>query len=440
MAMDEGIRLLVAGQQHQGTAMQGQQQLTQALQMQLMENLQWQQEVQFVVQQWWQEIHSNQQEWIQRQSGHTTPKNPVCDGTGERNSAWQGPYAQRMAGASGFRYGGFYPQIHYQIGETYGKTTSRLLTDYSVPKSSCSVLAPLVKPRFIEDFSGTKHPSNQMLDQNYSYFPRYTGRGAARGLRVLPLPTGAAPAAPIGQSVGSHTEPGFIPYQNAQFGPCCPTPATESRAPLLMVLPAQGQQSWVDTDTGDSMQLREQRKYIPCHPGIRLACGHGWKSSSSPTGTPLASEQEERKAPCYPDIALACGQGWRSSPCPRGTKQPVRIEGVPLDAVIETVDVSRYNQLPKLDVPNLIQRKAISGYTGCIPRFTWIMGVNYLQGVKDAMNEFDRNQRAPVAGAAGGSGSPGPGARMPGPALCGRCRDWPDPAPARPTDSLQLRR
>ncbi|XP_074976684.1 ciliary microtubule inner protein 2A [Caretta caretta] len=273
-------------------------------------------------------------------------------------------------------YGGFYPQIRYQIGETYGKTTSRLLTDCSVLKSPCSVLAPLVKPRFTEDFSGTKHPSNQMLDQNYNYFPGYTG---------------------------------FIPYQNAQFGPCCPTPTTESRAPLLMVLPAQGQQSWVDTDPGDSRQLREQRKYIPCHPGIRLACGHGWKSSSSPTGTPLASEQEERKAPgypdvalacgqqknhgpCHPDVALACGQGWRSSPCLRGTKQPVRIEGVPLDAVTETVDVSRYNQLPKLDVPNLIQRKAISGYTGFIPRFTWIMGVNYLQGVKDAMNEFDRNQ------------------------------------------------
>uniref|UniRef100_A0A8C3S8Y8 Ciliary microtubule inner protein 2A-C-like domain-containing protein n=1 Tax=Chelydra serpentina TaxID=8475 RepID=A0A8C3S8Y8_CHESE len=189
-------------------------------------------------------------------------------------------------------YGGFYPQVRYQVGETYGKTTSRLLTDPRVPKSPCSVLAPLAKPRFIEDFSGTKHPSKQMLDQNYSYFPGYTG---------------------------------FIPYQNAQFGTSFPLPATELRAPLLMLLPARGQQSWADTATGDSTQLRE-------------------------------------------------------------------IEGVPLDAVTETVDVSRYNQLPKLDVPNLIQRKAISGYTGFVPRFTWIMGVNYLQGVKDAMNEFDRNQ------------------------------------------------
>lgn len=32
------------------------------------------------------------------------------------------------------------------------------------------------------------------------------------------------------------------------------------------------------------------------------------------------------------------------------------------------------------------------GYTGYIPRFTWITGVNYLQGVKEAMAEFDRHQ------------------------------------------------
>ncbi|XP_025040784.1 ciliary microtubule inner protein 2A [Pelodiscus sinensis] len=268
-------------------------------------------------------------------------------------------------------YEGFYPQIRYQIGETYGKTTSRLLTDPSVRKSPCSVLAPLGKPRFIEDFSGTNHPSTQMLDQNYSYFPGYSG---------------------------------FTPYQNAQFGTCQPTPATGSRAPLLMLLPAKGPPSWADTDTQS-----EQRKYTPCHPGIRLACGHGWKSPSPPAGTPLAPEPEERPAPCqpdialacgqqkshgpcHPDIALACGQGWRSTPCLRGTTQPVRIEGVPLPAMTETVDVSRYNILPKLDAPNLIQRKAISGYTGFVPRFTWIMGVNYLQGVNDAMNEFDRNQ------------------------------------------------
>uniref|UniRef100_A0A8C8SWR6 Ciliary microtubule inner protein 2A-C-like domain-containing protein n=1 Tax=Pelusios castaneus TaxID=367368 RepID=A0A8C8SWR6_9SAUR len=179
-------------------------------------------------------------------------------------------------------YGGFYPQIRYQIGETYGKTTSRLLTDPNVHKSPCSVLAPLGKPRFIEDFSGTKHPSKQMLDQNYSYFPGYTGI-----------------------KTGSNCEQGV----------------------------------W-----------------------------QGWE------------QKRPRKGRRFHWHLFHFGL------------QPVRIEGVPLQAETETVDVSRYSQLPKLDVPNLIQRKAISGYTGFIPCFTWVMGVNYLTGVKDAMNEFDRNQ------------------------------------------------
>ncbi|EOA95709.1 UPF0605 protein FAM166A, partial [Anas platyrhynchos] len=53
-------------------------------------------------------------------------------------------------------YEGFVPQYNYQFGETYGKTTYRLLTDPHVRKSPRSVLAPLCKQRFIEDFSGTQ--------------------------------------------------------------------------------------------------------------------------------------------------------------------------------------------------------------------------------------------------------------------------------------------
>uniref|UniRef100_A0A7M4F9H6 Ciliary microtubule inner protein 2A n=1 Tax=Crocodylus porosus TaxID=8502 RepID=A0A7M4F9H6_CROPO len=220
----------------------------------------------------------------------------------------------------------------YQIGETYGKTTSHLLTDPSIQKSPCSVLAPLMKPKFLNDFSDTKHPLNQMLDRDKSYIPGYTGK---------------------------------------------PVPAKEQQ--LLM-----------NTDTGDSSSLCEKNNFIPCHPGIRLACGHGWKSLSCPPGKQLASEQEEKKSSCDPDIALACGQEKSHGPC--HSEIPIRIEAVALPAVTEAVDVSRYSQLPQLDVPNLIQRKAISGYTGFIPRFTWVMGVNYLKGVEEAMNEFDINQ------------------------------------------------
>ncbi|NXE46425.1 F166A protein, partial [Casuarius casuarius] len=54
-------------------------------------------------------------------------------------------------------YEGFVPQYGYQFGETFGKTTFRLLTDPNVRKSPRSLLAPLQKLRFIEDFSGTKH-------------------------------------------------------------------------------------------------------------------------------------------------------------------------------------------------------------------------------------------------------------------------------------------
>uniref|UniRef100_K7F9S2 Ciliary microtubule inner protein 2A n=1 Tax=Pelodiscus sinensis TaxID=13735 RepID=K7F9S2_PELSI len=236
-------------------------------------------------------------------------------------------------------YEGFYPQIRYQIGETYGKTTSRLLTDPSVRKSPCSVLAPLGKPRFIEDFSGTNHPSTQMLDQNYSYFPGYSVNFSP--LKMMGALNQQPP--PESPTCGGHLPPG----QESQLRDRCRLPVA-----------------------GGCVGLPPP----PCNAGRRVRC--------SP-----------HRSPYYAGTLWLCT--WPSG----NTLNPhplfsVRIEGVPLPAMTETVDVSRYNILPKLDAPNLIQRKAISakGYTGFVPRFTWIMGVNYLQGVNDAMNEFDRNQ------------------------------------------------
>ncbi|NXW92218.1 F166A protein, partial [Alopecoenas beccarii] len=52
-------------------------------------------------------------------------------------------------------YDGFIPQYNYQFGETFGKTTHRLLTDPAVAKSPRPLLAPLHKPKFLEDFGGT---------------------------------------------------------------------------------------------------------------------------------------------------------------------------------------------------------------------------------------------------------------------------------------------
>ncbi|NXC17023.1 F166A protein, partial [Corythaeola cristata] len=53
-------------------------------------------------------------------------------------------------------YQGFVPQYSYQFGETYGKTTARLLTDPCVRKSRHSLLAPLHEQKFVEDLSGMK--------------------------------------------------------------------------------------------------------------------------------------------------------------------------------------------------------------------------------------------------------------------------------------------
>ncbi|OPJ67925.1 protein FAM166A [Patagioenas fasciata monilis] len=73
-------------------------------------------------------------------------------------------------------YDGFIPQYNYQFGETFGKTTHRLLTDPTVAKSPRPLLAPLHKPKFIEDFSGTTHGDQGYLPGRPGYtgfIPRY---------------------------------------------------------------------------------------------------------------------------------------------------------------------------------------------------------------------------------------------------------------------------
>ncbi|NXQ86106.1 F166A protein, partial [Nyctibius grandis] len=54
-------------------------------------------------------------------------------------------------------YNGFVPQYRSQFGETFGRTTYRLLTDPTVAKSPQSLLAPLHKQKIMEDFSRTTH-------------------------------------------------------------------------------------------------------------------------------------------------------------------------------------------------------------------------------------------------------------------------------------------
>ncbi|XP_072208979.1 ciliary microtubule inner protein 2A [Excalfactoria chinensis] len=211
-------------------------------------------------------------------------------------------------------YEGFLPQYNYQFGETYGKTTYRLMTDPHIRRSPRSVLAPLCKTRFIEDFSGTQHGLQPFLPAHSGFFPY----DRAKALTNFP---------------------------EAEFGPKPPAagPAVE------------------DLTRTEPLHSYGGAGLSTCPPSTT------WDPSGPPKG-----------------------QGWRLPPIPAahgqdglhgtaGTGQPVRAEGADW-------------RLPKLDVPRVIQQKVIPGYAGFIPRFTWALGTNYLQAVKESMAEFDRQQ------------------------------------------------
>ncbi|XP_036604281.1 protein FAM166A [Trichosurus vulpecula] len=234
-------------------------------------------------------------------------------------------------------YAGFYPQLRYQVGYTYGRTTAQVLTDPTVNKSPCSVLAPLSKPKFIEDSSQNKISHAQYMDENQPYIPHYTGSQPFKDFEVR----GHYP--PLGTELHG-------------------TPVTDSSGYMF--------------STGTGTETMPYPPYPPCppgkvnepefgHPGLRLAYGkEGWKTSPSLDKTPVYPQLHHFRRDVYPSL-------------PPQT---------------ETLDVGRFERLPKLDKPNLIQHKAISGYAGFVPRFTWVMGMNYRDGVQQAMDEFDRSQ------------------------------------------------
>nr|XP_012639936.1 protein FAM166A isoform X2 [Microcebus murinus] len=233
-------------------------------------------------------------------------------------------------------YAGFYPQLRYQVGNTYGRTTAQLLTDPSVQKSPCSVLSPMSKPKFIEDYSRSKPPWVPCRDLSEPYIPLYTGLKPFKNFEILgrlPLQEMDTQEPPgvenISREVGLPA--GFMPYP--PYPPCPPGKKGDSR------------------DLG--------------HPGQRLAYGEeAWKSTTPVHEAPGQHQLYHFRRSEYP---------------PRAHQQ-------------QTLDVGRFQRLPQLDHPNLIQRKAISGYAGFVPQFTWVMGVNYRDGVTQAMDQFDKNQ------------------------------------------------
>uniref|UniRef100_A0A8C3WR45 Ciliary microtubule inner protein 2A n=1 Tax=Catagonus wagneri TaxID=51154 RepID=A0A8C3WR45_9CETA len=233
-------------------------------------------------------------------------------------------------------YAGFYPQLRYQLGNTYGRATAQLLTDPSVRKRPCSVLAPTAEPKFIEDFSRSKPPLVPCRDLTEPCLPHYSGLKPYKNFQVLGRfpPQGADAQGPLEAEQVSRQAPwpaGFLPH--APYPPCPPGRKGDPR------------------DLG--------------HPGLRLALGEeGWKHTSPAHEAPGQNQLYH----CRQDKYL-----------PPGPQQ-------------ETLDVDRLHRLPQLGRPDLIQRKAIPGYAGFIPRFAWVVGTNYRDGVTQAMDEFDRSQ------------------------------------------------
>ncbi|XP_044519859.1 protein FAM166A [Gracilinanus agilis] len=238
-------------------------------------------------------------------------------------------------------YAGFYPQLRYQVGYTYGRTTAKILTDPTVNKSPCSVLAPISKPKFIEDFSHDKTSHAQWMDENQPHFPHYSGFQPFKDFEIR-----------------GH----YIPCETDQHG---------------ITMPESNQYALPSDTVGETMPY-------PPHP----PCPPGRKANEPEVG--------------HPGLRLAYGkEGWKTSPplqkdaeVPGFTQQYHFRRDVyaPQPPQPETLDIGRFEKLPKLDKPNLIQHKAISGYAGFVPRFTWVMGVNYRDGVQQAMDEFDKSQ------------------------------------------------
>ena len=168
------------------------------------------------------------------------------------------------------------------MGDTYGRTTAQLLTDPSVQKSPCSVLAPVAKPRFIEDFSEPKPPSVPCRDLTEPYVPHYTGEP----------PTPPAPAPPCPRMLScllwlkaalSHT--GLKPYKNLEMLGRFPPQEADAQGSLG----GENVSRQVPLPAG----FMPYPPYAPCppgrkgdsrdlgHPGLRLALGEEvWKSTA----------------------------------------------------------------------------------------------------------------------------------------------------------------
>lgn len=222
----------------------------------------------------------------------------------------KGPALAHWPSSSSLRsYAGFYPQLRYQVGNTYGRTTAQLLTDPSVRKSPCSVLSPISKPKFVEDFSKSKPPLIPCRDLTEPYIPHHTGEPSATSL-ACPGPTLLG--------VIAHTHPihtGVKPYKNFEIlGRFPPQEVNAQEGPSgaenvsRQVLRPAGFMPYPPYPPCPPGRKGDSRDFG--HPGLRLAYGEeGWKSTTPVHEAPERTQVTGRCAgikphPCQTQVGL----------------------------------------------------------------------------------------------------------------------------------------
>lgn len=258
-------------------------------------------------------------------------------------------------------YAGFYPQLRYQVGNTYGRTTAQLLTDPSVQKSPCSVLSPISKPKFIEDFSKPQPPSIPCRDLAEPYIPHYTGEPGPR------RPPSATPAPLLLTLPCPHRSEALQELRGP--GPVLPAAGggrrTSGRGECLLAGPtASGLHALPPLPPVPTGQ--EGGLWGPRAPGLAAGIwGGGLEAHHPPPRGPWAAPGNGQRDQPHPNkTRVGVGAGVLTRPLPSQLYHCRRDEcPSPGHQQVETLDVARFQRLPQLDHPNLIQRKAISG--GC---------------------------------------------------------------------------
>lgn len=245
------------------------------------------------------------------------------------------------------------------MGNTYGRTTAQLLTDPSVQKSPCSVLSPISKPKFIEDFSTSKPPPTPCRDLAEPYVPHYTGERNPAARPSAPALGAPCPAAHAAVCTGLKPFKNFeilgkfsLPEAEAAEGPpgaesaCWEVPLPPGFMPYPPYAPCPPGRKTVPRGLG--------------HPGLRLAYGEeAWRTiplREAPGQYQVTGRQWDPPHPGDPG-----GGGGGDLPLPPQLYHCRRDECPSPGHQEETLDVGRFQRLPQLDHPNLIQRKAISG-------------------------------------------------------------------------------